>query len=163
MTIEVVWESSQRLLDDDAVVAAANGALAHGERAGASLSIVMIDDEQMIRIHAEHLGDPTATDVITFDLGEEEPGQDLPPELAQLLADEPVGELFVGVEMAARVAKQRGVSEARELALYVVHGVLHLCGFDDIDPGDRAAMRVAETAVMEALGYKPDTASHERD
>jgi len=54
------------------------------------------------------------------------------------------------------------VSEARELALYVVHGALHLCGFDDHDPEQRAAMRLAERAVMSSLGYEADEAPHER-
>lgn len=166
MTIQVIWESAQQLLGDEAVAKAANAALAHGGRSGASLSLVMIDDEQMIRIHDEYLGDPTPTDVITFDLAEEqadEPAGEVPAELAALLAEAPVGELYVGVEMAERVARERGVSSARELALYVVHGVLHLCGFDDVDPADRAAMRVAEDAIMDGLGYEPDSAPHERD
>ena len=165
MTIHVIWESAQQLLGDEAVEAAANAALDYGGRSGASLSIVMVDDKQMIRIHDEHLDDPTPTDVITFDLAEEagdEPLEGLPAELAELLAEAPVGELFVGVEMAERVALERDVSSARELALYVVHGVLHLCGFDDVDPVDRAAMRVAEENVMGGLGYAPDTAPHER-
>ncbi|MFT4709272.1 MAG: putative rRNA maturation factor [Bacteroidia bacterium] len=166
MTIQVTWESAQQLLGDEAVMAAANAALDHGGRSGVGLSVVMVDDAEMIRIHDEYLGDPTPTDVITFDLNEEqgdEQAPDLPDELAALLAEAPVGELFVGVEMAERVARERGVSSERELALYVVHGVLHLCGFDDIQPADRAAMRVAEQVVMGGLGYAPDTAPHERE
>ncbi|MDG2144587.1 MAG: rRNA maturation RNase YbeY [Planctomycetota bacterium] len=165
MTIQVIWESAQQLLGDDAVAQAANAALDHGGRSGASLSVVMVDDEEMIRIHEDYLDDPTPTDVITFDLAEEledTPASELPAELATVLAEAPVGELFVGVEMAERVARERGVSSARELALYVVHGVLHLCGFDDVDAVDRAAMRVAENVVMGRLGYEPDTAPHER-
>ena len=41
-----------------------------------------------------------------------------------------------------------------ELALYITHGVLHACGFDDIDDDDRRQMRAAERAVLHALGYR---------
>mgnify|MGYP002628456104 CR=1 FL=1 len=164
MAIEIYWETASRPLEDKAVCEAAEAAMRHGGREGSRLSIVFINDAEMVRIHDEYLGDPTPTDVITFDLSEQndEPG-DLPAELAALLAEAPVGELFVGVEMAQKVARERGVSEARELALYVVHGALHLCGFDDHDPEERAAMRVAESLVMAELGYEEDSAPHERE
>ena len=48
-----------------------------------------------------------------------------------------------------------------ELVLYVVHGVLHLCGFDDHDPADRARMRDAEARVLEHLGFERDVLEHE--
>jgi len=53
------------------------------------------------------------------------------------------------------------VSFERELVLYVVHGALHLCGFDDHDPDERAAMRAAERSVMGRLGYPEDLAPHD--
>ena len=58
------------------------------------------------------------------------------------------------------VAEERGVRWQRELVLYVVHGVLHLCGFDDHSDEDSHAMRVAERAVMDALDYEVDDAPH---
>jgi probable rRNA maturation factor len=65
----------------------------------------------------------------------------------------PGGEVYVSVERAREVAARRGVPPGRELALYVVHGALHLCGFDDRRSTERAAMRAAEAAVLSALGY----------
>ncbi|MFT7542458.1 MAG: putative rRNA maturation factor, partial [Gammaproteobacteria bacterium] len=62
---------------------------------------------------------------------------------------------------AREVSQRRGVSFERELLLYVVHGTLHLCGFDDHEPEDRAEMRLAEAAVMSSLGYAADTAPHD--
>jgi probable rRNA maturation factor len=163
VAITIHWETTARPLEDAAVRTAAEAALEHGGRADVNLSVVFVDDEEMVRIHTEYLDDPTPTDVITFDLREEnEASEGMPDELAEILGKAPVGELFVGVEMAQNVAKERGVSEARELALYVVHGALHLCGFDDHDPEQRAAMRLAERAVMSSLGYEADEAPHER-
>jgi probable rRNA maturation factor len=147
--LEVSFQTRPCPLEATEVARAVEAALEHGGRPGLAVGVVLADDELMVRLHAEHLDDPSTTDVITFDLGED----DLAPgELA--------AELYVGVEEAQRVASERGVRWQRELALYVVHGVLHLCGFDDHDEADSAAMRVAERAVMDALGYETDDAPH---
>jgi probable rRNA maturation factor len=136
-------------LDAAKVEEAARAALEEGGRAGAALSVVLVDDPTLARLHAEHLGDPSVTDVMSFDLGEDGGG--------------PVGEVVVSVDRARDVAARRGVSFARELALYVVHGVLHLCGHDDGDDDERSAMRAAERRVLDRLGYEADDAPHELD
>ena len=87
------------------------------------------------------------TDVMSFDLGDDENG--------------PAGELYVSVDRARAVAAERGVSLERELTLYVVHGALHLCGFDDHEESERERMRGAEREVMERLGFPPDDLPHE--
>ena len=62
------------------------------------------------------------------------------------------GDVVVSLDMAARVAGEEGRETGDELLLYVVHGVLHLCGWDDQTPEDRRAMRAAERTVLAALG-----------
>lgn len=146
--IEVAWDvDGERPLTDADVRRAAAAALEHGGRPGIGLGVVFVADERLAAMHAEHLDDPSPTDVITFDLGEDDAG--------------PAGELYVSVDRARAVAAARGVEPARELALYVVHGALHLCGFDDHAPRERAAMRVAERDVMARLGFPPDDAPHD--
>jgi len=76
------------------------------------LEISLLDDGEMARIHGEFLDDPTPTDVITFEHGE----------------------LLIGVETAIRQAEEFHSSAAREIALYGIHGMLHLSGFDDKKP-----------------------------
>ena len=145
---EVAWDlPGARPLDDAAVRRAVAAALAHGGRPEALLCVVFVDDARLAAMHGEYLGDPEPTDVIAFDLGDECGG--------------PAGELYVSVERARAVARARGVSPARELALYVVHGALHLCGHDDREPEARARMRAAERAVLAELGYPPDDAPHD--
>ncbi len=107
-------------------------ALQHGGREGLPVSILLTDDEEIARVHADHLDDPTATDVISFDLDDS-------------------AELVVSVETARRTAKELGHTVRAEVALYVVHGLLHVCGYDDHAPKDRARMRDAERAVMRRL------------
>ncbi len=145
---EVHWANGgDALLSEDAVCRAVELAAAQGGRAGLALSVVFVDDEHLTQLHAEHLDDRTETDVITFDLGDDGAG--------------PAGELYVSVDRARRVAERRGVEVERELTLYVVHGTLHLVGFDDHEDAERARMRAAEALVLDALGFPPDTSAHE--
>lgn len=136
------------LLSAEAVARAVDAALTHGGRPEREVDVVFVDDARLASMHAEFLGDPSETDVITFDLGVDDgPGPD--------------AELYVSVDRARRVAAERGVSVERELALYVVHGALHLVGFDDKEDSERARMREAERTVLSALGYPEDTAPHD--
>ena len=106
------------------------------------MDVVMVDEAGLTNLHARFLGDPTPTDVITFDLGEEGGG--------------PAAEMYVSVDCARREGALRGSDLRRELALYVVHGALHLCGLDDHTAEQREAMRAAEHRVLESLGYPPE-------
>lgn len=142
MTVVLDWQAGPRLLADGAVVSAVEAALSHGGRAGAEISVVLVDDRTLAGLHGEWLDDPAPTDVISFDLGDDQDG--------------PSGELFVSVECAAREAAARGLAPERELALYLIHGTLHLCGFDDHADSDRQRMRAAERALLEELGYGPE-------
>jgi probable rRNA maturation factor len=64
--------------------------------------------------------------------------------------------LIISAEMAARTAAEIGADPAAELSLYLVHGLLHLCGFDDVDPADAARMRAREAEVLAREGI-PNT------
>lgn len=120
-------------------------ALRHTRRRLTELNVVFVNDSQLTSLHTAWLQDETRTDVITFDLSS---------------GRERMGELYVSVPCAYRLARERGVSPARELALYVVHGVLHLCGHDDVRRAERARMRSAERAILRRLGYEEDRLPH---
>lgn len=143
MTVSVAWTEAagEPLLTEGATQRAVEAALSHGGRAGAEISVAFVDDGAIAAMHGEWLGDDAPTDVITFDLGEDQEG--------------PAGELYVSVERARAEAAARGLDPVRELALYVVHGTLHLCGFDDHAEDERARMRAAEAQVLASLGYAP--------
>jgi probable rRNA maturation factor len=147
MTVQVNWCVAERPLDDAAVESAVAAALAHGGRPGIDVEVVLVDDPTLAELHARFLGDPSPTDVMSFDLGEDGGG--------------PAGELYVSVDRARAVASARGVRVARELALYLVHGTLHLCGHDDHEDDARSAMRAAERDVLASLGYEADAAPHD--
>ena len=138
MTISVAWDVEPRPLADSEVQAAALAAADHGGQPELELAIVFVDEDFLCGLHQRFLDDPSPTDVLSFDLGQG-PG--------------PEGEVYVSVDRAREVSTARSTSLQRELALYVVHGVLHLCGFDDQSDGDREAMRAAERSVLQSLGY----------
>ena len=140
MSGSVSWLIEPRLLSDEQVEELVRCALETGGRTGASIDVVFADDALLSELHGSWLDDPSPTDVLSFDLGEG-PG--------------PSGEVLVSVERAREVAAQRNIEPSAELALYVVHGVLHLCGFDDRDGEDRRAMRAAERRALLNAGHLP--------
>ncbi len=105
----------------------------------ADISLALVDDAEIHRINREFLGHDYPTDVISFVLGD--PSQALPREHLE-------GELVVSAETAIREASAHGWSAADELLLYVVHGLLHLCGYDDLTDEDRPVMRSRERQVL---------------
>jgi probable rRNA maturation factor len=109
--------------------------LATENRSSGSISIALVDNATIGAIHRKHLGQDGPTDVISFPLND-------PDDL--VLA----GELVVSTEMACNVAREIGVEPGAELALYVVHGLLHLCGYDDHDDADRCRMRRREEEIL---------------
>ncbi len=149
MSVRVHRDAEARELDDAALAAAVEAALAHGGVTGKHVALVLVDDPTLAELHDRYLGDPSVTDVMAFELGGE--GTE----------DDPWGEIYVSVDRARAVAADRGVRPARELALYCVHGALHLVGHDDHDDADRARMREAEREVLRALGYESDDAPHD--
>ena len=105
----------------------------------AELSILLVGDRRIARLHEEWLGIPGPTDVITFDLG-------------SAAADGLHGDIAVSAETARRAARELGWAPRHELAYYVVHGLLHLAGYDDVEPAARRAMRARERVLMAAAG-----------
>lgn len=108
------------------------------------LSIVFVSDDEIAQVHADFMDDPTPTDVITFPAD---------PEM------ESAGEIIVSVDHAQERAIELDLPFSRELSLYLIHGWLHLAGFDDRNDLDRAAMRQAEQdalALADAAGVGAD-------
>jgi len=99
------------------------------------LSVAFLTGAALARIHGDFMGDPSPTDVITFP-GDATAGT--------------MGEICVSADKAADIAAKRGLEFSRELALYIVHGWLHLSGCDDKKSSARREMRAAERAALAA-------------
>lgn len=140
LAIDVDW----RVRRDPAAAAllrraARHAALAEGFQTG-RLSIVVVGRRAMSQLHERHRGQRGPTDVLTFDLGADR---------RRRLVE---GDIVVCGDVAARRTGRRGRAFRAELALYVVHGVLHLAGYDDHDPAGFRRMHAREDALLVELG-----------
>jgi len=116
-----------------------------------TVSIVFVDDDEIRAVHREFFGKDSATDVVTFPM--DAPSDDEDGDAPDPLGGQLLGEVMVSVETARRESAARDLPFEREVALYAIHGVLHLLGYDDIDPGDRRRMRRAEKRAVDRLGF----------
>jgi probable rRNA maturation factor len=108
------------------------------------ISLAFVDNATIHSLNKRFLDHDEPTDVLTFPLSE--------PKSKKL-----AGELVIGAEVAQAQAKERGHDTQAELCLYVIHGLLHLCGFDDRDDASAAKMRQRERHYL-ALLKLPDIA-----
>jgi probable rRNA maturation factor len=129
--------------------------LAAEQVSAATISIALADNATVRRVNRDYLGHDYDTDVLSF-LFEWTPG---PVRKTKNRSSQRVsrgcqidGEILASAEMAAQMAPQFGWSARDELSLYLVHGLLHLCGYDDQTPRDRRTMRGREQAILKELG-----------
>lgn len=109
----------------------------------AELSLALVGDKRMADLHEQFLNIPGPTDVLTFPLEADERGRVIS------------GEVVVCVPEARRRAHAEGHTADKELLLYALHGMLHLCGFDDRTDAGFAAMHRTEDKILTALGVGP--------
>jgi len=112
------------------------------ENAGAAeLGVVVTDDDTVRRLNREYAGDDHATDVLSFSLRE---GEDfVNPDGVDRL-----GEVIIAHPTAVRQAVEAGHPVHDELAHLLVHGILHLLGYDHVEPQDEAVMRAKEERLL---------------
>jgi len=111
----------------------------------AQLSLTFVTRQRMQALNKKYLNHPYATDVLAFDF--------LPSKRIQRSrhSKEVSGEVVVSSEAACQQARRLGVKKEQELVLYIVHGVLHLLGFDDHCPKDIKRFRAKEKEVLRSL------------
>jgi len=97
------------------------------------VEVSFITDEAISKIHAEFLGDPTPTDVITF----------------------AHGEILISTETAIRQAVEHVLAPEREVALYLIHGLLHLNGHEDESDAGFATMKRLQESILDVV-WPPD-------
>ena len=111
------------------------------------ISLAFVDNPTIHRLNKQFLQHDEPTDVLSFPLSE-------------LSARKLAGELVIGAEVALAQAQERGHDVQAELALYVIHGLLHLCGLDDKTPERAAEMRQRERHYLAKVAL-PDIAERE--
>ena len=124
-------------------------AVARGE-----VTVVITDDATVRELNRHYRGVDAPTDVLSFAAQEEAdvaPALALPPELADAAAAY-LGDVLIALPYTRRQAAQYGNSLDAELRLLVVHGTLHLLGFDHATAAEEAAMWAAQDAVLAHFG-----------
>ena len=112
----------------------------------AELSIVLVDDDKIKELHRLYLGINSATDVLTFPLDD----------LINDSKEKICGEIIVSVETAIKVASDMSSNIDAEIYLYLVHGILHLTGYDDKDTHMAKQMHDEEMKILNELGMAVD-------
>lgn len=141
MNVIVTNEQTVLPISKKQVVAVVKAVLNFEERACDEVSINFVTTEEICSLHQDYFDDPSPTDCISFPLSDGELMQGI-----QLL-----GDIFVCPETAIDYAKENKVDLYEEVTLYIVHGLLHLIGYDDITESEQLSMREAEKRHMEHL------------
>ena len=114
----------------------------------ALIAVTLVSPTTIAQVNEQFLGHHGATDVICFDYRA--------PGTAAAVGDGPLAELLVCPAVAAAAADRHGTTLSHEIVLYIVHGLLHLCGHDDHAAADRRAMRRAERRLLRRLAQHDD-------
>jgi len=119
-----------------------------GAPAGAEVSIAVVDDAAIAALNVRHLGREGPTDVIAFPMEEASGPEAAGPEAAQHGGAVLLGDVVVSAERAIGYSREHGGDTLAELSLYLVHGLLHLLGYDDRGEPARARMRRREEELL---------------
>lgn len=106
------------------------------------LSVVISDDAQLRQLNRQFMGVDAATDVLSF------PSDEIDPEMGERY----IGDVIISYSRAAAQADASGHSLPVELQLLVVHGVLHLLGYDHTDPSQKEVMWSLQGTILKKLG-----------
>ena len=115
------------------------------------VSVVVADDAALRELNRRFRGLDEVTDVLSF--GAHGEGEDAPegPAFPAAPGEESIGEVVASLPQAERQARERGASTEQELALLVVHGVLHLWGYEHAAEDEAEVMQAMERAVLAGL------------
>jgi probable rRNA maturation factor len=144
ITIEVDPQY-RKLVSPGIVERAAKATLTQQSALDADLAIVLTGDDQIRTLDRNYLGKDTPTDVLSF------PASETDPETGRLY----LGDIVISVPMAEAQAAVGGHSLEAEVSLLVVHGVLHLIGYDHAETEEKNLMWEAQKAILLRLDVSP--------
>ncbi len=111
-----------------------------GKERPMDLEIIFLDDRSIKTFNKRYKSEDRPTDVLSFRIDRREFGCKVP-----------LGEIIISLDTASRNSKIFGASFANEVALYVIHGILHLFGYDDEDAEDSRRMSKKQNLILESL------------
>jgi probable rRNA maturation factor len=144
--VEIANEQSKHVFDSELLQEAVRIVLVGELIDQGEVSVAIVDDATMRFLNRKYLQHDYATDVLSFLLSPS--GKPLE------------GEIIVSADTAARESARYGWNEADELLLYLIHGALHLVGYDDTSDAERECMRAKEQQYLTKLGRHPSGGVH---
>lgn len=163
--IDICNKHDSQVIDLPKIRTAVEHTLTAEQVRSAVVSVTIVDNPTMHRLNREHLQHDYPTDVISFQLEWQHDDLTSPSDSETGRADGASieGEVIVSLDFAESSAATLNWSVQNEITLYVVHGLLHICGYDDLSPGEKEIMRAREKAILGGLGlstvYPADEAS----
>lgn len=134
MAISVYQRQRDLKIDKRSVRSLVSLVLEHLKVPFQEVSIYLVGEKEISKLHAQFFQDPTPTDCISFPIDQNH-----------------LGEIFVCPKVAINYAKKKNLDPYEETTLYIVHGLLHLIGYDDVTPLLRKTMRKKEKSCMRQL------------
>lgn len=127
----------------------------------AEVNVILTDNESIRQINLEYRQIDNPTDVLSFPMVDyttpsdfdhvEEQAEDyFNPETGELM----LGDIVVSIDKVKEQAEKYGHSQERELAFLVAHSMLHLCGYDHMEDGQREEMERKQEEILERRGYR---------
>jgi len=123
----------------------------------AEISIVLLDNAEIHELNRQYLQHDYPTDVLSFLLESEE----LPADESSEAGTRIEGEVIISTEMAREMAEDFEWSAEDETLLYLIHGLLHMTGYDDLTPEDQQIMRQREREILQHWQLVPRYADGE--
>lgn len=127
----------------------------------AEVNVLITDNESIRQINREYRNIDNPTDVLSFPMADYESPSDFEgleemandyfnPETGELL----LGDIVISVDKVEEQAEKYGHSQTRELAFLVAHSMLHLCGYDHMEDGERLVMEKKQEEILRRRGYE---------
>jgi len=139
-------------VDAEAVREVVHQTLEAEQVAAATISIAIVDNPTMHELNRQYLSHDYETDVLSFLLDSSGGSNEEPAGIPRGTGKTIDGEIIVSSEYAAKLAPEFGWQPLDEMTLYIVHGLLHLCGYDDLTEAELPVMRQREAEVLAILG-----------
>jgi len=145
--MSVLFRNSQKTMNvlPSSVEALAEFVLQREGAPQKEVSVLFVDDTEISELNARHLGRNGPTDVLAFPMSGEEHLN---------FHQEILGDVVVSVERAISYAKEHELKTENELSLYLIHGLLHLLGYDDVNETAARKMRRREKELLQEAGER---------
>jgi len=150
MEINVLFEESlETYLEEDWLESVTGQVLiAENIEKKVELSLVLVDQERIRQLNSSYLGRDEPTDVLAFPMLPEQSGKDIAPFMTPPDEIEHLGEVIISYPQAVIQAEEHHHSVRREIAILIIHGVLHLLGYEHDKPELERDMRAREVEIL---------------